>query len=54
MKQTLKNAVWAMGGIKRVGLNRGAAVQLRLWGLYHAQRRRERQLGKSRMPANGG
>jgi hypothetical protein len=22
-------------GIKRVGLNRGAAVQFRLWGLYH-------------------
>jgi hypothetical protein len=39
----------ATGGIKRVGLNREAAVQLRLWGLYHAQRGRGRHLAKDRM-----
>lgn len=33
--QALKNVVWFDGRIKRVELNRVAAVQRRLWGLYH-------------------
>jgi hypothetical protein len=46
--QALRNIVWFDGRIKRVGLNRVAAVQLRLWGLYHTQRGRGRHLAKDR------
>jgi hypothetical protein len=35
------------GGIKRVGLNRGAAVQFRLWGLKGAAQRRGWRLFRS-------
>jgi hypothetical protein len=42
------------GGIKRVGLNRVAAVQFRLWGLYYAQDGRGRHLDRDRMPVRYG